>query len=104
MPIIKLLKTGKSYKVIEFDTNYISLSERDNFIWIPEIEAVCVDGVITVNDIQVTSTYNATETLQLINSDKNMIEYNGMTYDMDYSPQRAMLYDALKTEMSIEEL
>lgn len=104
MAIIKFLKTGRNYEVLDFLHQYESLSEKDDFVWIPEIIAKRVDGVITVNGVQVTSTYYGTEELQLINSDLQSIEYAGRNYDMCFPPQRAMLYDALKTEMSIESL
>ena len=104
MAIIKFLKTGRSYEVIDFLHQYESLSEKDDFVWIPEIIAKRVDGVITLNGVQVTSTYYDTEELQLINRDLHSIEYAGRIYDMALPPQRAMLYDALKTEMSIENL
>lgn len=104
MVIIKFLNTGRTYEVIGFLHSYETLSEKDDFIWIPEIIAKRVDGVITVNGVQVTTTYYGMEELQLINSDLQSIEYAGRIYDMDLSPQRAMLYDALKTELSIENL
>ena len=104
MTIIKFLKTGRNYEVLNFLHQYKSMSEKDDFVWIPEILAKRVDGVITVNGVQVTSTYYDTEKLQLINSDLKSIEYAGRMYDMALPPQRVMLYDALKTEMSIENL
>lgn len=104
MAIIKFLKTGRSYEVMDFLHQSKTLSEKDDFVWIPEIIAKRVDGVITVNGVQVTSTYYGMEKLQLINSNLRSIEYAGRIYNMDLSLQRAMLYDALKTEMSIENL
>lgn len=104
MAIIKFLKTGRSYEVMDFLHLSKTLSEKDDFVWIPEIIAKRVDGVITVNGVQVTSTYYGMEKLQLINSNLRSIEYAGRIYNMDLSLQRAMLYDALKTEMSIENL
>lgn len=104
MAIIKFLKTGRNYEVLDFLHQYESMSEKDDFVWIPEIIAKRVDGVITVNGVQVTTTYYGMEELQLINSDLQSIEYAGRIYDMDLPPERAMLYDALKTELSIENL
>lgn len=105
MATIKFLKTGRSYEVMDFLHKYESMSEKDDFVWmIPEIIAKRVDGVITVNGVQITSTYYGMEELQLINSDLQSIEYAGRIYDMEFPPERAMLYDALKTELSIENL
>lgn len=104
MAIIKFLKTEKTYEVLGFMHQYKSMTEKDDFIWIPEVIAKRVDGVITVNGVKITSTYYGMEVLQLINSDFYLIEYAGKKYDMDIPPQRAMLYDALKTELSIEKL
>jgi len=104
MAIIKFLKTGRNYEVLGFLRQYKSMSEKDAFVWIPEIIAKRVDGVITVNGVQVTTTYYGMEELQLTNSDLLLIEYAGRIYDMILPPQRAMLYDALKTEISIENL
>ena len=104
MAVIKFLNCGRSYEVMDFLHQYDSLSEKDDFIWIPEVVAKRVDGVITVNGVQVTATYYGTEKLQLINTEYHIIEYAGRMYDMGFPPQRAILYDALKTEMSIENL
>ena len=104
MAIIKFLKTGRNYEVLNILHQYKSMSEKDDFVWIPEIIAKRVDGVITLNGVQVTATYYDMEKLQLINSDLHSIEYAGRIYDMALPPQRAMLYDALKTELSIENL
>lgn len=104
MAIIKFLKTGRTYEVLDFLHKSKSMSEKDDFVWIPEIIAKRVDGVITVNGVQVTAIYYDMEQLQLINSDLRSIEYADRIYDMALPPERAMLYDALKTELSIENL
>lgn len=103
MAVIKFLKTGRTYEVLNFLHKSKSMSEKDDFIWIPEIIAKR-DGVITVNGVQVMTTYYGMEKLQLSNSDLRSIEYAGRIYDMNLPPERAMLYDALKTELSIENL
>ena len=104
MPIIKLLNSGKIYKFVSFQRRYVSLNERENFRWIPEIEAVRVDGTITVDGKKITDVYYGNESLQLCNRDKCLIEYSGMIYDMNYTEQREMLYDAICTELEIEKL
>ena len=104
MPTIKLLKSGKIYEFVSFQHHYISLDDRENFRWIPEIVAVRIDGTITVNGKKITDVYYGHEYLQLCNRDKHLIEYNCMVYDMDYTEQREMLYDAICTELEIEKL
>ena len=104
MPTIELLKSGKIYEFVSFRGRYVSLNERENFRWIPEIEAVRVDGTITVDGKKITDVYYGHELLQLCNCDKHLIKYNGMVYDMDYAEHREMLYDAICTELEIEKL
>lgn len=104
MAVIKFLNCGRSYDVKSFVHRYKTMTEKDDFVWIPEVVAKRVDGVITVNGVQVTATYYGTEKLQLSNTEYRIIEYTGRMYDMGFPPQRAMLYDALKTELSIENL